>query len=107
MIDLRLKFGFETLADTKETCIIVVELDELLVGVVVDKVLEVLDIPESEIEEAPSFGVRVDTRFITGIGKTGERVVILLDIAKVLTSEEFRVLTEGQPETPAAEEPGA
>lgn len=106
VIDLRLKFGLEGVQDTKETCIIVVDLAELLMGVVVDKVSEVVDLAESEIEETPTFGVRVDTQFIVGIGKTKGRVIILLDIAKVITSQEFRLLAEGSPALPPVEEPG-
>lgn len=87
VIDLRLKFGMPEIQDTEETCIIVVDLGKCLVGVVVDKVSEVLDIEDTEIDETPSFGVDVDTTFILGIGKTKERVVILLDIAKVLADE--------------------
>jgi purine-binding chemotaxis protein CheW len=88
VIDLRRKFGMETIEDTVETCIIVVDLGEMLMGVVVDKVSEVLDIPDSEIEETPSFGVEINTEFILGIGKAKGKVIILLDIRKVLTAED-------------------
>ncbi len=87
VVDLRLKFGMASIEDTKETCIIVVDLGETLIGVVVDKVSEVLDIDDTQIDEAPSFGAHVDTSFIYGIGKTKDKVVILLDIAKALVSE--------------------
>lgn len=92
VIDLRLKFELESIEDSKETCIIVVDLVDTLMGIVVDKVSEVLDIGRSEIEETPSFGVSVDTRFILGMGKAKGRVVILLDIQKVLTSEDIEAL---------------
>ncbi len=87
VVDLRLKFGMAETADTEETCIIVVDLGEALVGVVVDRVSEVLDIEDTEIDETPSFGVSIDTSFILGIGKTKGKVVILLNIAKVLVDE--------------------
>jgi len=84
VVDLRVKFGMPKAQDTQETCIIVADLGSTLTGVVVDRVSEVLDIPKSEIEEPPSFGTEVDTRFILGIGKPKGKVVILLDITKVL-----------------------
>ncbi len=88
VIDLRLKFGMESIEQTSETCIIVVEMDEMQMGVIVDKVSEVLDIDSKEIEDAPSFGTNVDTNFILGMGKTKGRVTILLDISKVLSNQE-------------------
>ena len=94
VVDLRLKFSMESIEDTKETCIIVVDLTECLMGIVVDRVSEVLDIDKSEIEEAPKFGISVDTEFILGMGKTKGKVVILLDIEKVLTSSEMKSLSE-------------
>jgi purine-binding chemotaxis protein CheW len=94
VVDLRLKFGMEKLDDTVETCIIVVDLGEMLMGVVVDKVSEVLDIPGGDIEATPSFGVQIDTEFIMGIGKAKGKVIIVLDIRKVLTSEETSAISE-------------
>ncbi len=88
VIDLRLKFGMEAAEATEQTCIIVVNVGEIEMGVVVDRVSEVLDIGSAEIEKTPSFGVSVETNFILGIGKTDEKVTILLDIGKVLAREE-------------------
>jgi purine-binding chemotaxis protein CheW len=88
VVELRRKFGMEPGVQTEQTCIIVVEVGSVEMGIVVDKVSEVLDIAASQIDDAPSFGVSVNTDFVLGIGKTGERVTILLDIARVLTSAE-------------------
>jgi len=89
VLDLRLKFGMEAKQDTEETCIIVVDIagedGSILMGILVDAVSEVLDIQSSEIEDAPTFGADVDTRFILGIGKVKNTVKILLDIDRVLT----------------------
>ncbi len=98
VVDLRLKFEMERIQDTEETCIIVVDLGETLVGVVVDKVSEVLDIQDVDIDTTPSFGVAIDTSFILGIGKSKDKVVLLLDITRVLTSETIR-LSEDETET--------
>lgn len=86
VIDLRLKFSMEEAQRTEETCIIVVSVNDLEVGIIVDKVSEVQDISGEDIEDAPEFGAQVDTEFILGMGKTEGRVTILLDIAKVLGS---------------------
>jgi len=89
VIDLRTKFGMETAEITDETCIIVVEIAhggrKFSTGIVVDRVQEVLDIGAEDIEDAPQFGVSVNTDFILGMGKIGEAVKILLDIDRVLT----------------------
>lgn len=92
VIDLRQKFGMEQVDDTEHTCIIVVDLVDMLMGVVVDRVSEVLPIDRADIDDTPAFGVSVDTEFILGMGKTKGKVVIILDIKKVLTAGEMSVL---------------
>lgn len=91
VVDLRAKFGMETTATTEQTCIIVVEIAQegrtFNTGIVVDRVQEVLDIAGEDIEEAPQFGVAVNTDFILGMGKIGDSVKILLDIDKVLAGD--------------------
>jgi purine-binding chemotaxis protein CheW len=88
VVDLRLKFGMEEAERTEETCIIVVETTaagrKVSIGLIVDKVSEVMSIAEENIEDAPNFGMSVDAQFIRGMGKTGSSVKILLDIDKVL-----------------------
>lgn len=92
VIDLRLKFKFESVQNTEETCIIIVDTGEILTGIIVDKVQEVLDISEENIENAPEFGINLNTDFILGIGKVKSRIIIILDIIKVLTFEEIGML---------------
>lgn len=84
VIDLRLKFGMEEMGVTVETCVIVINLKEVLIGIIIDKVKEVLDIKQDNIEPAPNFGSDVHTDFILGIGKVGDSVKLLLNIEKVL-----------------------
>jgi purine-binding chemotaxis protein CheW len=96
VVDLRLKFQMEEVAYTERTCIIVVEIDApggaIPMGVVVDAVSEVLNIKQGEIEDTPTFGSRLDTEYILGMAKTGGGIKILLDIDKVLSSEEVFLL---------------
>ncbi|MBN2711066.1 MAG: purine-binding chemotaxis protein CheW [Planctomycetes bacterium] len=94
VIDLRLKFGLPETEHTQETCVIVVEVDSTLMGIIVDTVREVMDISEKDIEDAPRFGTKVNTEFILGMGKVGEKVKILLDIEKVLSGEELVVMSD-------------
>jgi purine-binding chemotaxis protein CheW len=84
VIDLRLKFSMAEIPSTDETCIIVVQVGQVEVGLIVDRVSEVRDIVAEDIEDAPSFGVEVDTRFLLGMGKSGDKVTLLLDIDRVV-----------------------
>ena len=88
VVELRQKFGMETVEQTDETCIIVVQAQGVEMGIVVDRVSEVIDIAAEEIQDAPSFGTTVDTDYILGIGKSVDRVKLLLDIDQVLSPDE-------------------
>jgi len=88
IIDLRLKFGMPAIAQTEETCVIVVRAQGVEMGIVVDKVSEVLDIATEEIDPVPSFGATVNTAYILGIGKAAGNVKLLLHIDKVLSTDE-------------------
>ena len=72
-------------------------------GVVVDAVSAVADIADADIEPPPSFGARLRSDFITGMGKIGEKFVILLDVSKVLSIDELSTLGDIAQERPAAE----
>jgi purine-binding chemotaxis protein CheW len=93
VVDLRLKFSMEAMEYTERTCIIVVEIlngnKKISMGIVVDSVSEVLNIKAADIEDTPSFGASLDTTYILGMAKSGQGVKILLDIDKVMGSEEM------------------
>jgi purine-binding chemotaxis protein CheW len=78
---------------TAETCIIVVHVEGIEIGIVVDCVSEVSNIPGDSIEDAPSFGADVSTDFILGIGKSQGKVKILLDIDRVLSTADVNAIT--------------
>ena len=84
IIDLRSKFGMPETEATDETCIIVVCIGDVEVGIIVDRVCEVRDIAEDEIEDPPELGTDIDSGNILGMSKLGGKVSILLDIDKVL-----------------------
>jgi len=98
VVDLRIKFEMAACEDTQTTCIIVVQLSsgstKVTTGVIVDAVAEVLDISKDEIEPAPSFGTTVDTDFILGVGNVRDKVVMLLDIDRVMSNEEVGALVQ-------------
>lgn len=96
VVDLRLKFGLQEAEHTEETCIIVVNVSSMEMGIVVDKVSEVLDIVGEDIEETPSFGTEVNTDFILGMGKANGKVTILLDIVKVMAGSDLSAVTEAE-----------
>ncbi len=86
VMDLKVKFGMEPTQITEETCIIVIKTASMMMGIMVDKVSEVVDVSSDDIEDTPSFGADINTEYLLGVGKTGGRVRLLLDIEKVLTA---------------------
>ncbi len=96
VIDLRLKFSIQEEEHTGETCIIVVEVNSMHIGVIVDSVSEVVDIGSGDIEDTPKFGQGIDTDFIMGLGKVNEKTIILLDIEMVLTSEDLEMIDQDE-----------
>ncbi len=98
VVSLRSKFGMETIEDTEETCIIVVDVvrgrGSVQMGVVVDSVSEVLDIGGADIENAPTFGSSVDIDYILGMAKAKGSVKILLNIEKVLTDGDLEAIDD-------------
>ena len=98
VVDLRLRFGMEEIEYTERTCIIVVEIEGptgmVMIGIVVDAVSEVLNIKGEEIEDTPTFGTKLNIDYILGMAKMEGGVKILLDIDKVLNSDELALLNE-------------
>ncbi len=88
VIDLRKRFSLPQTVETKDTRIIVVEMNGVMAGMVVDAVTEVVRVPEDNIEPPSPMVSSVDTAFITGIAKVDKRLIILLDLSKVLTGAE-------------------
>jgi purine-binding chemotaxis protein CheW len=117
IVDLALKFGLPATRTTKWTCIIVVETniggDTAVMGVLADSVSEVIDLGPSDIEVPPTFGTRVKVDYLRGMGRSGQKFVLLLDIDRVLSAEETAVGSAlpasavppaAAPEVPAAPE---
>ncbi|RMH64984.1 MAG: purine-binding chemotaxis protein CheW [Calditrichaeota bacterium] len=94
VVDVRLRFDMEARDYDERTCIIVVNINETSVGLVVDTVAEVLNIPVESIEPPPKVNKKINgNRFIYGLGKVEDEVQILLDTQKLLFEEELEQLT--------------
>lgn len=94
VIDLRLKFGLDAAEATERTCIVVVRVlangHDITLGMIVDSVEEVINLNESEIEETPEFGAKVDTAYLMGMAKVKGAIKTLLDIDKVVSPENLQ-----------------
>jgi len=89
IMDLKIKFGMDQSEITDETCIIVIKTASLMMGILVDKVSEVVNVASGDIEDTPSFGADVNTEYLLGVGKTGGNVRLLLDIEKIITASDI------------------
>ena len=89
VLDLLARFGRPSSSVTKRTCVVIVEVDRKVVGLVVDAVNEVLDIAPADIEPSPSFGAHVRSDFIQGVGKVRGKFVLLLDVNRALSLDEI------------------
>jgi purine-binding chemotaxis protein CheW len=96
VVDLRLKFGMPEATYTEHTCIIVVQTEAgssaILMGIIVDGVVEVLTLSGGEIEDTPDFGQGTVTPYLLGMAKIKGKVKILLEIDQILTSQELNKL---------------
>jgi purine-binding chemotaxis protein CheW len=97
VIDLSARFGGKPSQVGKRSCIVIVELaagnEQRELGIIVDAVSEVLEIPQSEIEPPPAFGARIRADFIAGMGKVDNKFVIILRIERALSSDDLAVLS--------------
>ena len=96
VIDLSARFGREAAVTTRRSCIVIIETvndnQKIDIGIIVDSVSEVLEIPPADIEPAPRFGTNIRADFISGMGKVNDKFVIILDICRVLSVDEMSSL---------------
>lgn len=93
VVDMRLKLGLPATDETEDTCIIVIEVqvdgEAIVVGALADAVREVIEVRDDQIEPPPRLGTKLNTEFISGMGKVDEQFMILLNIDRVFSSEEL------------------
>lgn len=102
VIDLAVKFGLPESPITKRSCIVIVEVEaaagRMVMGIVADAVRQVMDLAPQDIEPSPSFGTRVRVDYLLGMGKVGKKFVLILDVDRVLSSEELQAVALSQVE---------
>ena len=98
VVDLKLKFNLCATERSVDTCVVIVEVDiageSTVMGALADAVHEVLDLAASDIEPPPRMGGRLNTEFIKGMGRQGEKFIIILDIDRVLTTDELAQMAQ-------------
>lgn len=99
VIDMRLKFELPKVKETVNTCIIIIETffegEMIIIGAMVDRVQEVFDLEQDQIEGPPKIGTKLNRSFIKGMGKKDEKFLIILDINRVFSCEELEIM-QGQ-----------
>mgnify|MGYP003596611465 CR=1 FL=1 len=94
VMDVRSRFKKEPREYDERTCIIVVDIGEISIGLIVDRVSEVLDIPEESVSPPPKVSKNAQNKYVKGIGKIGEDVKLILDCEKLLSEEDIESISE-------------
>lgn len=89
VVDMRIKFGMEEREYDTITVILIVEVKGREVGMIVDTVSDVVDIPKQQIQDTPQFNATIDTNYISGIGNLNDMLIILLDVNRILSTDEL------------------
>ncbi|MYL24651.1 chemotaxis protein CheW [Vreelandella massiliensis] len=92
IVDLRIKFHLDSVEYGGQTVVIVVNVADRIVGIVVDGVSDVMTLTPEQIKPAPEFGVTLSSDFLSGLGSLEDRMLVLVDIDKLLTSEEMALV---------------
>lgn len=92
IVDMRIKFNLGSPTYDQQTVVIVLNIAGRVVGMVVDGVSDVITLKPDDIKPAPEFGAGMDTRYLQGLGTAGERMLILVDIEKLMTSREMELI---------------
>ena len=105
IMDLRQRFGQGATQVSRRSCIVILEVQrdgiDQVIGIVVEAVNAVLEIPPQDIEPPPSFGNHIPTDFLIGMGKVDTRLVVLIDIGRVLSLDDLRLLATSELPEPA------
>jgi purine-binding chemotaxis protein CheW len=94
IVDLRIKFNLSKVEYDQFTVVIILNLSKRVVGVVVDSVSDVLTLTQDQIKAAPSLSTSLDTRYIMGLGTVDQRMLILVDIEKLMSSRDMELMDE-------------
>ena len=94
IVDLRIKFGLSSIEYTEFTVVVILNLGARIIGIVVDSVSDVLTLKARQIRPAPDFSSLFDTKYIVGLAALDERMVIVTDIERLMSSAEMLLLDE-------------
>jgi purine-binding chemotaxis protein CheW len=92
IVDLRIKFHLDKVEYGGQTVVIVVNVEDRVVGIVVDGVSDVMTLSPDQIKPAPEFGVTLSSDFLSGLGSLEDRMLVIVDIDKLLTSDEMELV---------------
>jgi len=110
VLDLASRFGMGDTAISRWTCIVLVDAAASasgVVGLLADRVSEVVELAQADIQPPPSFGTRARTEFLKGVGRAGERFVLLLDVDALLTEEAAHAVAQAEGDAVTSEAPEA
>lgn len=96
IVDMRIKFNLGNVAYDEFTVVIIINVLGRVIGMVVDGVSDVVTLPGEQIRDAPEFGSTLDTRYITGIGTVNDSMLILVDIEKLMGSDDMQLVVHGE-----------
>ncbi len=94
IIDLRAKFGIDEKEYDKDTVTLITEIRGFLIGLIVDSVSDVVTLSFEEIQDTPHFSSEIDTDAVKGIGKHNERIIIIIDVDRIFSQEELKLLVD-------------
>jgi purine-binding chemotaxis protein CheW len=92
IVDMRIKFNLENVTYDQLTVVIILNLESRVVGMVVDGVSDVIALTPEQIKDAPQFGATLDTRYLMGLGTVDDRMLILVDIEKLMSSQDMELM---------------
>lgn len=96
LIDMRIKFGIEEKKYDRNTVIIIIEINKVICGIIVDSVMDVISMSLNDLQHTPHFAVEAAKDAVFGIGRTGGRLVIVLNVDKILSDDELLQISEGR-----------
>jgi len=94
IVDMRIKFNLGNVEYSELTVVIILNISKRVVGMVVDGVSDVITLTNAQIKPAPEFGAAFDTEYLTGLGTVDERMLILVDIEKLMTSNDMELVDQ-------------
>ena len=97
IVDMRIKFNLGNVSYDDTTVVIILNVSGRVVGMVVDGVSDVITLKADQVKPAPEFGAGLDTRYLQGLGTVDERMIILVDIEKLMSSREMELVDEAAP----------